>query len=193
MILNVLLVINVAGCGKSSSDAEKSLVTSYGDGVYELIIFTDYFCPSCQALESDLDPILNKLIEKGGVKITFIDAPVHTLTQLYGKYFLYAVNAGHGFKEILQVRRVLFSIAKGNIVSTEEALAPELKTQGVVFKPRDLTTVYIAMNEIMKKYDIRSTPTCVVKYSDSDIRKYFGPDEIKQGLSLLLSSQKPVK
>jgi protein-disulfide isomerase len=193
MILSVLLTIITAGCDKSSPGVERRLVTSYGDGAYELIIFTDYFCPSCQTLESDLDPLFNNLMERGGVRITFIDAPVHKLTELYGKYFLYAVNANRDFKEILHVGRVLFSIAKANTVSTEEALALELKAQRVVFQRYNLSNVYVTMNEIMKKYDIRSTPTCVVRYSDSDIHKYSGPEEIKEGLSLLLSPQKPAK
>lgn len=192
-ILSLFLVITFAGCGKPSYDTEKHPMPSYGAGQYELIIFTDYFCPSCQKLESELDPTLNKLLEKGDVKITFIDAPVHKLTQLYGKYFLYAVNANPGFKDILHARKVLFSIAKTNAVTTEENLASELKAQGVAFQPYDLSKVYITMNEMMKNHDIRSTPTCVVKYSNSDIRKYNGPEEIKRGLSLLLFSPKPAK
>jgi thiol-disulfide isomerase/thioredoxin len=193
MIFSVLLVMTFASCSKPSSDAEKRPVTSYDEGSYKLIIFTDYFCPPCQALESALDPILNKLMEKGGVEITFVDAPVNKLTQLYGKYFLYAVNASRGFKDVLHAREALFSIAKTNAVSTEEGLALELKAQRVAFQPYDLSKVYIAMNEMMKNHDIRSTPACVVKYSNSDIRKYVGPEEIKRGLSLLLSSQKSAK
>lgn len=193
MIFSFFSVMTFAGCSKPSSYEEKRPLTSYGEGSYKLIIFTDYFCPPCQALESDLDPMLNKLMEKGGVEITLVDAPVNKLTQLYGKYFLYAVNANHDFKDIMHARKVLFSIAKTNAVSTEEGLALELKAQRVTFQPYDLSKVYIAMNEMMKNHDIRSTPVCVVKYSNSDIRKYVGPEEIKQGLSLLLSSQKPVK
>jgi thiol-disulfide isomerase/thioredoxin len=193
MICSFFWVMTFASCSKPSSYEEKRPLTSYGEGSYKLIIFTDYFCPPCQAIESDLDPILNKLMEKGGVEITLVDAPVNKLTQLYGKYFLYAVNASRDFKDILHARQVLFSIAKTNAVSTEEGLALELKTQRVAFQPYDLSKVYIAFNEMIKNYEIRSTPACIVKYSNSDIRKYVGPEEIKRGLSLLLSSQKPTK
>jgi len=193
MIFGFFLVMTFASCSKPSSDAEKRPVTFYGEGPYKLIIFTDYFCPPCQALEPDLDPMLNKLMEKGGVEITLIDAPVNKLTQLYGKYFQYAVNANHDFKDIMHARKVLFSIAKTNAISTEEGLALELKAQHVSFRPYDLSKVSIEFNEMMKNHDIRSTPVCIVKYSNSDIRKYVGPEEIKRGLSLLLSSQKPVK
>ena len=190
MIFIVLLTMTFASCSKPSSDAEKRLVPSYGEGSHKVIVFTDYFCSSCQTLESDLEPILDKLMEKGTVEITFVDAPVNKLTQLYGKYFLYAANANRGFKDIVHARNVLFSIAENNAVSTEEGLALELKAQRVAFQPYDLSRVYSAMNEMMKYHDIRSTPICVVKYSNSDTRKYTGPEEIKRGLSLLLSSQK---
>lgn len=193
MILAVLLVMTSAGCKRPPPDTEKGLLRSYGEGSYEVIIFTDYFCPPCQALESELDPILNRLVETGGVKITFVDAPVSKHTQQYAKYFLYSVNAGADFNGVLHIRHVLFSAAKTNAVFTEESIASELRAQAIAFKPYDLTKVYTQMNELMKHYNIRSTPTCVVKYSDTDVRYYAGPEEIKRGLSLLLSAPKPVK
>jgi thiol-disulfide isomerase/thioredoxin len=193
MIFFVFLVMTSAGCRRPSPGTEKGLVPSYGEGSYEMIIFTDYFCPPCQALESELDPILNELMEKGGVKITFVDAPVSKHTQQYIKYFLYSVNAGADFKGVLRIRHVLFSAAKTNAIFTEESIASELRGQGIAFQPYDLTKVYTLMNELMKQHNIRSTPTCVVRYSDTDVRYYAGPKEIKGGLSLLLSAAKPAK
>jgi thiol-disulfide isomerase/thioredoxin len=190
-IVSVCLVMTFAGCSKPPSEAERPPGPSYGEGSYEVILFTDYFCPPCQALEPELDPVLNDLIEKGGVKITFVDAPVHKLTPMYSKYFLYAAKANSGFRDILHTRKALFSIAKSNVVSTEEGLASELKAQRIVLQPYDPSNVYSEWNEMMKKHDIRSTPICVVKYPDADIRRYIGPEEIKRGLSLLLSAQKP--
>ncbi len=193
MIFSAFLILSSASCSKPSYDPPKPLVPSYGEGSYEVIIFTDYFCPPCQIFEPELILILNKLMEKGVAKITFVDAPVNKLTQMYGKYYLYAVNASNDFWEIQLARKALFSIAETNVVSTEESLESELKAQGVAFKPYDLSKVYPVLNEMMKTYDIRSTPTCVVKYSDTDVRKYMSPEEIKRGLSLLLSSPKPPK
>ncbi len=191
-ILSVFLVVTFAGCGKPYSDPEKPPMPSYGVGLQEVIIFTDYFCPPCQALEMDLDSILIKLVAKGGVKITFVDAPVNKHTQLYAKYFLYSVNAGADFRGVLKIRHALFAAAKTNAVFTEEGIAAELRRQGIAFQPYDLRKVYAVLNAMMKNYDIRSTPTCVVKYSAADIRTYKGPVDIKRGLSLLLSAPTPV-
>ncbi len=193
MIISALTFMTLAGCSKHSDNIEKSAVPSFGVGSCELIIFTDYFCPSCQTLESELDPLLNKLVKTGGVKITFVDAPVHKVTQIYAKYFLYAVNAGKDFDDIMHTRRVLFSIAKTGTVDTEEYLALELKKQHVAFQPYDLRKVYVALNGMMKTHDIRSTPTCVVKYSAVDIRKYSEPEDIKRALLSLLRTQTPCK
>jgi thiol-disulfide isomerase/thioredoxin len=169
---------------------EKSLVPSYGEGKYELIVFTDYFCPPCQMLEVDAETSLKGLLAAGGVKVTFIDVPIHKYTPLYVKYFLYTANAGANYKDILNVRKILFTLAKANTITTEEGLANALHKERIVFKPYDLKKVYAALDETIRKYNIRSTPTCVVRYSDSDVRKYVGGDEIKQGLSLLQSRQK---
>lgn len=174
----------------SSWAMEKSLVPSYGDGKYELIVFTDYFCPPCQVLEVDAETSLKGILAAGGIKVTFIDVPLHQYSALYGKYFLYTANAVSNYRNALNVRNILFSLAKANTITTEEALANTLRKQNVVFKPYDLKKVYIALNETIHKYNIRSTPTCIVRYSDSDVRKYVGGDEIKQGLSLLQSRQK---
>ncbi len=193
MIFSAFLILSSASCSKPSYGPPKPLVPSYGEGSYEVIIFTDYFCPPCQIFEPELSLILNKLMEKGVAKITFVDAPVNKLTQMYGKYYLYAANASNDFWEIQLARKALFSIAETNVVSTEESLASELKAQGVAFKPYDLSKVVPALNEILKSHDVRSTPACVVKYSSTDIRKYSGPEEIKRGLSLLLPSPKPSK
>jgi len=193
VIYSFFLILISVSCSKPPHDSPKPLVPSYGEGPYDVIIFTDYFCPPCQAFEPEMNLLLNKLMEKGNAKITFVDAPVNKLTSMYGKYLLYAANASSDFGDIQHARKVLFSIAETNVVSTEESLASELKRQGVAFKPYDLSKVYPVLNEIMKTHDIRSTPACVVKYSNADIRKYMSEGEIERGLSLLLSSPTPVK
>jgi thiol-disulfide isomerase/thioredoxin len=192
-IISVCVLMTLAGCSKPASNIEKPLVPSYGAGSTEVIIFTDYFCPPCQALETELDAMLLKLFEKGGVKIIFVDAPVSKHTQLYAKYFLYSINAGADFQGVLKTRRVLFAAARTNAVFTEEGITSELRGQGIACQPYDLSKVYTALNELMKNHDIRSTPTCVVKYSNTDIRKYVGPEDIKRGLLSLLSAEKHVK
>jgi len=181
----IFIILTFSGSATPAYGAERSLVPSYGHGKYELIVFTDYFCPPCQLLESEIDPILNEFLSKGGVKVTFIDLPIHKETPLYAQYFLYTAKAVTSYEGILHARRVLFSLAKKHSVSTEEDLKMELNSQGVSFTPYNLKPVYPALNKIISTYKVKSTPTCVIKYSNDDIRKYTGTFEIRNGLGML--------
>jgi Thioredoxin len=186
----IFTVLTFSGSATPAYGAEKPIVPSYGSGQYEMIVFTDYFCPPCQALESDLDPALHELIAGRGVRITFVDLPVHKETLLYAKYFLYAAKAKHSYKDILHARRVLFSLAKNHSALSEDELKKALKAQGVPLMPYNVKPVYSELNKIIKTHAVKSTPTCIIKYSDSDIRKYTGIFEIQNGLAMLRAAQK---
>ena len=43
------------------------------------------------------------------------------------------------------------------------------------------------LNMIIKQNRIDATPTCVIRYSPSDAKKYVGTDEIRDGLAKLKS------
>jgi hypothetical protein len=186
----LFILLTFSGSTTPAYAAEKPLVPSYGSGSYELIVFTDYFCHPCQVLESELDPALSEIFSRGGVKITFVDLPVHTQTRLFAKYFLYVSGVTHQFKDILSARKVLFTLAKDPAISDDASLAKALSAKGVTFAPQhDLKEIYEGLNRIIKKHAITRTPTCVVKYSDSDIRTYSGANEIRSGLAMLRATQ----
>jgi thiol-disulfide isomerase/thioredoxin len=170
--------------------AEKQFLPSYGSGPYELIVFTDYFCPPCQSVEADLDPALDEILSRKGVKVTFVDLPIHRETALYAKYFLYALGKGHGYKDALLIRRILFSLAKNKTISEEAGLAKALRERKVAFEPYDLRPVYQIWNKLIQEHKVRSTPTCIVKYSNTDIRTYTGTFQIRNGLAMLQAAQK---
>jgi uncharacterized membrane protein/thiol-disulfide isomerase/thioredoxin len=183
------IVLTFSGSPTPAYGAEQSPVPSYGSGPYELIVFTDYFCPPCQALESEMDPALNDILSRGGVKVTFIDLPIHKQTILFAKYFLYIAGTTHHFKDILHARKVLFALAKSQTIDNDDNLAKALTAQGITFNSYDLKAVYRALNQTIKTYSVRVTPTCIVKYSDSDTRKYSGTNEIRGGLAMLRATQ----
>ena len=130
----LFVVLTFSGSATPAYGAERPSAPSYGNGPYELIIFTDYFCPPCQSVESEMDMYLNEFLSKGGVKVTFVDMPFHELSPLYAKYFLYVVNAGGGYKEILNARKVLFELAITNAADTDNALATEIEGTGSGFQ-----------------------------------------------------------
>lgn len=186
----LFVVLTFSGSVTAAYGVERLSAPSYGNGPHELLIFTDYFCPPCQSVESDMESYLKEFLSKGGVKVTFIDMPGHKLTPLYAKYFLYIVNAGGGYSEILHARKVLFELAVANAAVTEEALARKLQERWVAFKPYDPKWVFEILNRTIKEYKANATPTCFIKYSNTDVRKYVGPEEIRKGLADLQSAQR---
>jgi thiol-disulfide isomerase/thioredoxin len=189
----IFIILTFSGSATPAYGAERSLVPSYGHGKYELIFFTDYFCPPCQLLESEIDPALTEFLSKGGVRVIFVDLPIHKETPLYARYFLYAARAGTSYESVLYARRVLFSLAKKRAALSEEELKMALNSQGVPFTPYDLKTVYPALNKIINTYKVKSTPSCVIKYSNDDIRKYTGTFEIRNGLGMLRATLETTK
>jgi hypothetical protein len=107
---------------------------------------------------------------------------------LYAKYYLYSAKATRNYKKILHVRRILFSLAKAGTALNEDDLKKALKAENIPFTPYDVKSVYPLLNKIITTHKVKSTPTCVIKYSDTDVRKYTGSFEIQNGLAMLRAS-----
>jgi len=172
---------------------EKSRIPSIGSGPYELYIFTDYFCGPCQTLEAELDSTLRELIARNSVKITFVDLPIHRETILFNRYFLYAAHAAGSGRELLRARQELFSLAKGRDATDEKMIVSQFNKRNIAVKVYDLKPVYPKLNRMIKQFNVRSTPTCVVQYSSTDIRTYSGVSRIRQGLAVLLAATAKAK
>ncbi|MBP8980026.1 MAG: thioredoxin fold domain-containing protein [Syntrophobacterales bacterium] len=164
---------------------EHDLVPTYGSGRYHLFIFSDYFCQPCQNLEKELDGRVQKLISERGVQVSFVDMPIYKLTPLYAKYFLYAVKAAKSYREVLQARKVLFDKASRFGAITEPQLVNALQAEQISLTPFDVQPVLAQYNGLIKKYQVRGTPTFVFVYTPQDVRKYVGDKDIKRGLTEL--------
>jgi thiol:disulfide interchange protein DsbA len=163
--------------------AESNLVPAYGSGQYQLFIFSDYFCQPCQRMEHWLDKQVHELLAEGGVKVGFVDLPIYKLTPLYARYFLYAVNASQSYKDVLLARKVLFDTASRMGASTEPQLENALKSRNIPLRPYDVNPVLKQYNDIVRKRQVRGTPTIVFIYSSTDIRTYSVRKDIQNGFS----------
>jgi thiol:disulfide interchange protein DsbA len=161
------------------------VVPSLGKGPYEIIMFADYFCPPCRRIDTKAEPLLKKLLTTNKVKITFIDVPIHSPTSIYDKYYLYAINANPGANSVLHIRKKLFDAAQDRHIQTEDALVVYLNEQKISWKIFDEKSMLTMLSDIIKKNKIQATPTCVIRYSASDVRKFVGEDEIWSGLTTL--------
>ena len=163
----------------------QDVIPSLGKGPYEVIMFTDYFCPPCRRIDTKAEPLFKKLLATGQVKITFIDVPFSRVTPMYAKYYLYAVNAGADAKEILRIRTSLFSAAQVNNIQKEDVLLGYLSEQKIAWKPYDEKSIFSQFSLIIKENDVHQTPTCIIRYAPTDVKKYIGDDEIWEGLTKL--------
>lgn len=127
----------------------------------EVYIFTDWYCPACEMIESKLET-MSPQIEKVA-KVFYIDANIHeesiNFTPFNLSFMVY--NKPLYFK----LRSVLQSIAEKTKTPTDEQVAKAVTPLGVTFK--DLPYMDIALGtklfkKLKRQFDITSTPTIVV-------------------------------
>jgi hypothetical protein len=183
MIIGYIFIsFSFSGSATPAYADDSMAVPSYGKGSWELIIFTDYFCPPCQSVEKYLEPEIERLLAKGNIKITFVDFPGHKDTALYAKYFLRAVAANKGYQNIIKARNILFSLAYRKKVDQENVSAAALKSKNIALKVIDPKPVFNQWSELIKRYEIDQTPTCILRFSSAYTRKYVDSEHINAEL-----------
>jgi thiol-disulfide isomerase/thioredoxin len=171
-------------------DADKGSIPSYGQGPHEIFIFSDYFCKPCQALEPTLEPVLDELYAKGGVKITFVDTPMHRETPLFAKFYLYAAKAAPDYKAAVRARRVLFALAvKEHVFWMDERIEEAFRKEKVAFTPVDFSTAQPELNRLISEYRVDATPTCVILSPGTKAQKYTGTGDILKGLAAIRAAK----
>lgn len=181
----IFVILTFSGSTTPAYGAQRASVPSYGAGKYELILFSDYFCPPCQYLETEIDASLHEFLSLRKVRIFFVDVPMHRQTPLYAKYFLYITKKNADYRKVLKARNFLFSLAKNQGISDEDSLAAALKSNGILFERFDTKTAFTELNKLINMHGINSTPTCIIKYPNGDIIKYKGTNEIRSGIKSL--------
>lgn len=183
MILGYFFIsFSFSGSATPAYADDQAAIPSYGKGAWELIIFTDYFCPPCQSVEGDLEPELERLLARGDVKITFVDFPGHPGSGLYAKYFLAATAADKGYKNVLKARKILFSLAAEKKVDQESMLAVSLKSQGIALKLIDPKPIFAQWSTMIKRFQVTQTPTCILRFSSTYTKKYADSDHLRSEL-----------
>lgn len=188
VILFVLFTAGGSGWSlpQPSNAEEPREIYAFGSGPAELLLFTDYFCPPCQKIEPYLEVALPELLQ-AGVRITFVDMPVHDKTQLYARYFLYAAKAAGSFEEVMQVRRMLFEIAKTKAVKADREMVEILKEKNIKLSFLNVQELFDQWSGLIKRFGVESTPTCIVTRPGREILVFSGNRGIPEGLDRLRS------
>jgi thiol:disulfide interchange protein DsbA len=163
--------------------AAEILVPSFGTGAAKVRIYTDYFCSPCRDMEPKVEPILEELVKKNAINLTFIDTPIYKYSALYARYFLYIMNEKKDFDHALLARSVLIGAVLEKI--TDQAKLEEyLNNKMIKFKPFETKPTFDLLNNYLKNDKINATPTCVIE-KDGKTEKVMGGPEIIAALERL--------
>ncbi len=150
----------------AQTDEKKDFLTSFGKGKITVRLYADYFCGPCSYLEPQIEPVIQKLVKKNIVNVTFIDVPFYKHSSMYVKYFLYALNEKKDLEHTFKVKTVLFNAAKERIVDPS-GLEAYLKKNSISIKPFDEKHIYDVFERFMNREDkINATPSCVIIKGD---------------------------
>ena len=163
--------------------ADEVLLPTFGKGKVQVRLYTDYFCGPCSHMEPKIEPLLKNLVHRNVITLTLIDTPVHTLTPLYARYFLYIFNQDRKFDQALRSRALLFEAAGGKI-GEKERLEDYLRAHEVKFKECDPRPTFEALSALIKEDKVTSTPTCVI-INDGKKAAFTGEVQITNALELL--------
>jgi protein-disulfide isomerase len=150
----LVILFTFSGSVTPAYGQESPTVPSLGKGAYEVIFFSDYFCPPCGRLDARIEPVVKELLAHGNVKITFIDVPFSKVTPTYVRYYLYAVHVGANVQEVLRVRSALFHAAQVKKIQTKEDLVNYMKEQKITWKEYDEKPVFQSMNDMIRENKI---------------------------------------
>ncbi len=163
--------------------AEEVLLPSFGQGKVQVRLYTDYFCVPCSKMEPKIEPLLTGLVKKKSITLTLIDTPVHTLTPLYARYYLYILSQDKRLESTMRSRNLLFEAAKSKI-EDKDRLEEFLKKNNVKFRQIDPRPTFAALSALITEDKVRATPTCVI-IRDGKKAVFNGENEITGALELL--------
>ena len=159
VMVSVFLFSVSVSADAAAPEEGNGIFPSFGDGPVEVRIYASYFCPPCRAMEPELEPILEELVETGRIRLTFVDVPVGNFKPyIYG--FLFALNNDKSMENAARVRRILFDVAgkRGGKQEIQEAFERE----GIRYTPFDPEAVFLRFNQLIREDAVRVTPSAAI-------------------------------
>ncbi len=162
LILCITIMLMILSATGIAARGQEVPFPQYGRGPIKVLIYSDYFCPPCRAMEPSVEPIVNDLLKRKAITLVMIDVPFHSMTPLYAKYFLYALKAKNDADHALLVRKVLMAATSDKQMTTEARIEDLFKSKGISYKAFETRPVFDRYNAMIKEDKVQATPTCVI-------------------------------
>jgi uncharacterized membrane protein len=162
--------MGISAVGLSKPDAfaaalsVKSLAFGDTESSSEVIIITDWFCPSCRAAEPEILKGARKAMQQA--KVIFVDYPIHPETLNYIPYNLSFIIREK--EKYLQIREALATLARKTKEPMPEDVQTAVSPLGVKYVPLNYADVLAGMqyfSTLVKKFKVSGTPSVVVQDS----------------------------
>jgi len=179
-----MVLAGLIAAGSGGAEERNQPFPSYGSGSVEVRIYTDYFCPPCRAAEPGIETILKDLLKKNAIRLTLVDVPLHPLTPLFSRNFLYALRENNDWGHALRVRKILMEASTNKEMNTQERIGALFKEKGIaygVWEPKPALDRY---NALLQEDKIKATPTGVV-IKNGQKKSFIGGDDIINALKAL--------
>lgn len=162
MFLASVLFLTGAASDNGFADNHDRWFPSYGTGAVEVRLYTDYFCPPCQAMEPQVEPLLKELLKKNKIRLILVDVPIHKLSPLFSRNFLYAFKANQNLEQVFRIRNVLQNAAIRKEVVTQARVEELFRKTGIAWSFWNPQPTFDRYNELMNEDNINATPSCVI-------------------------------
>lgn len=182
LLLGVLLAwvgISQVNVVEAAIDDIKSRI-AFGDreSPVEVYFITDWFCPSCQSIEGDIEKLLPQIQSKVG--FYFIDYPIHRHSLNFTPYNLAFLMGDKS--QYFKARQLLVDLTDQTETPTDSDVEKAAKKAQIPFKELsflDIKTGLDYFDKVSKNYDISATPTIVITNTKTNkSTKFEGTDEI---------------
>ncbi|KIC72201.1 thioredoxin domain-containing protein [Candidatus Protochlamydia amoebophila] len=160
------------------ADMKNRLMFGSKTSPVEVYFVTDWFCPSCKKIETQIEKILPDIQNQAA--LFFVDYPIHNKSMNYTPYNLaFLVNAKSNY---LKAREVLSQLTEKTETPHDNDVVKAVKAYHIPFKELSFLDVKAGMeffDKVVKKYDLSATPTIIVTNTKTNqVIKFEGTDEI---------------
>ena len=159
----------------------------YGDGSIEVRLYTDYFCPPCRAMKSEIDSVLRELVENNKVRLILVDMPRTKDSVEYAKEYLRCLHLYLNDIDTAITLKSHFNYAAEH----GYPISDYLNSMGIArAKGYDasISTVLAFYNSKISEDQVQATPTCVI-IENGKKASYVGQDKIILAMKTIKAKQ----